>query len=317
MKNRGIGFGNVMFLGVIISLFAGCNPGLTPDAPSPLVDENGNYIITVNTVGMGGRSILPGDAPLYAEKYEIVCYDGTNFYSGHAKSDMNLTVSLPEGTYDMLLLAGSDTYVLLGTGWLPDQAIGPDTGSVTITVNPLTIVDTEMSFNDGTTTAPPTPTGTPPIPTFGSSPTTIPTLTTIFTLHNMEALEEASLAASVPDIYDSNGIGFDNAKVVLKYYDDTHKLLNPNFEQASLTSDGGTSASKTLTFATLTPSGGTDWSAVVYLDLKYFPFSQTTTPIVGHKWSIMNGLGGKASNGGVKVISGSGGTITIDIFNDF
>jgi hypothetical protein len=253
---------------------------------------------------------VAADASLYAEEYEIVCYDSANFYSGYAKSG-SLTVSLPEGTYDMLLLAGNGKQVLLGAGWLAGQVIGPETGSVTIHVKPLTILDTEMDFDDGMGNTGP-PGGTPP--TFGPVDPSSSGLTTKFTLHNMDALENAGTKGGVSNIY-ANAGGFADKRVVLKYYDDGH-ITSPGIISEILAS-AASSPNPVLTFPSLDYTPGEDWSALVYLNLQYIPFSQTTAPASSHKWSILNGLGKNASNGAVKVTAGNGGTVTIDINNDF
>jgi hypothetical protein len=308
MKNRGIGFGSFIFLALIISLAAGCNPGFTPDDPSPLVDENGNYIITVNTAGMGERSILPGDAPLYAEEYEIVCRNASgSYFSGYTRGG-NLTVGLPEGTYDMLVLAGNGSRILLGTGWLGAQAIGPETGSVTIAVKPLTILESEMSFDDGTANT--APAGTPP--TFGPVDAGSSTLTTSFKIHNMDALEAAAIAGGGSDIYtDANG--FAAKSVVLKYYDEEHI---DTVTSGALSGASG-SPNPTLTFNPLGYTAGEDWSALVYLGLEYIPFSQASAPASSRPWHILNGFGRNASNGAVKVTAGTGGSVSVDIFTSF
>jgi hypothetical protein len=309
MKNRSMYLGRFVFLGAIIALVAGCDSGLGPETGSaPLVDKNGNYIISVNTTGLAGRSITAADASLYAEEYEIVCHDGTDFFSGYTRGG-NLAVALPEGTYDMLVLAGNGTRVLLGTGWLEDQVIGPETGSVTVTVKPLTILESEMSFNDGTTTA--APGGTPPAFAVDATSTG---LTTAFTLHNMDALEKAGEAASFTSIYtDPNG--FAGINVALKYYDQDH---HPTTIQASLSgavSHGSNPV--TLAFNPLTYTLGGNWSALVYLTVEYIPFSQTTAPANARKWYILNGLGKNASNGAVKVTAGTGGNVSVDVFTNF
>jgi hypothetical protein len=307
MKKRGICFGSFVFLGIIISLVAGCNLGVTPETGSgPLMDENGNYIISVNTPL--AKSITAADASLYAKEYEIVCYDGTDFYSGYTMGG-NLTVTLPAGTYDMLLLAGNGSQTLLGTGWLSPQTIGPDTGSVTITVDPLTILESEMVFTDNAT---PTPTSSPP--TTGTPPsfavdTTATTLDTTFTLHNMGHLEAAAVAAGGTDIYTDTG-GFAAKRVVMEYCDDSHK---PLILQAELDA-GSPPGDPVLTFdSPLTYASGGDWSALVYLDLQYIPFSQTTAPASAHRWSILNGLGKTASTGAVLVTAGNGGGYDVNV----
>jgi hypothetical protein len=314
--------GSFILLGAIILLAAGCDPGLGPETgsgSSPQVDENGNYIIKVNTTGMAARSIAAADASLLAKEYEIVCHDGTSFYSGYAKNDAPLTVSLPEGEhYAMLLLAGNGSRVLLGTGWLGDQAIGPDTGSVTIHVKPLTILDTKMAFDDNHAPAPDTinTTGTPPLFQVVSGSTA---LTTTFELQNMDALEyaAAALASSINDIYTAAN-GFATKEVVLHYYDDDHE--NQIVRTSLTTTAGGTSAVRTLTFPDLSyVDSAPNWSALVYLNLRYVPFSQNSTSLpagITRTWSIMNGTGRNASNGAVKVKAGNGGTVTIDVNTD-
>jgi hypothetical protein len=322
MKNRRIGFGSAIFLALIITLAAGCNPGLGQDGP--LVDENGNYIITINTSGGEGRSIQPGDASLYTEEYEIVCRETTSggYFSGYAKADRPLTVSLPAGEYDMLLLAGDGNRVLLGTGWLSPQTIGPDTGSITIVVDPLTILEAEMEFNDGISAAA-SPSGTPPI--FG--PVTDPTygpvidqnslgLITEFTIKKIEHLELAGGKGGITDIYDNNGNdGFAQIRAVLDYVNDDHKTLAP--VQAVLASSAATSPDVTLTFGNLTypplATSNRNWSALVYLDIQYIPFSQHNTSHSFATWRIRNGLGNTASNGAVLVKSGTGGGYTITV----
>jgi hypothetical protein len=312
MKNRGICLGNIAFLG-IISLLAGCDTGLSPENGSvPLVDKNGNYIITVNTAGMAARSITAADASLYAEEYEIVCYDGTNFYSGYTRGG-NLTVALPEGTYDMLVLAGNGSRVLLGTGWQGDQPIGPETGSVTITVKPLTILESEMTFADNTSPTPVSgpPSGTPP--TFGPVGVASNQLTTAFTLHNMEALETAAVKAGItPDIYTGTN-GFAAIKVAMKYYDVDHfgTTIGADLDTAT------PAVNPVLTFDPLGYTAGGHWSAFVYLTIEYIPFSQSSAPGGSRKWYIMNGTGRNASNGAVKVTAGNGGNVLVNIFTNF
>jgi hypothetical protein len=323
MKNRGICLGGLAFLGTIILLAAGCNLGVAPETgsgSSPQVDKNGNYIIKVNTKGMAPRSIDPGDASLYAEEYEIVCRDQASpypYFSGYTRGG-NLTVSLPEGRYDMLVLAGNGSRVLLGTGWQPNQDIGPDTGSVTILVKPLTILEGDMTFDDGEGNSN-SPSGTPPTfpsPTLPVDPDSDDLITT-FTLKNIDALEKAAVVAGItPNIYTGPN-GFAAIKVAMKYYDDDHK--NNLISSASLDSFDNTTTipNVDLTFNPLTYTAGGDWSALVYLNLEYIPFSQSGSPISGHKWSILNGLGKNASNGAVKVTAGTGGNVTIDISTDF
>jgi hypothetical protein len=317
MKNRGIGFGNVIFLGVIISLFAGCNPGLDQDGP--LVDENGNYIITINTTSVADRSIAGAEASLYTKEYEIVCYDGTNFYSGYAEADKPLTVSLPEGTYDMLLLAGNGNRVLLGTGLLKDKDIGPSTADfVTIIVDPLTILDTEMLFDDndpGTSTDLIDTTTTPPILTVGTASTK---LTTKFKLHNMQHLVDANeeLAAPLADIYITPN-GFRQIRVALEYVRSDTNTPIP-IVLAALSATPSLPTDPELVFDDLNyPASigvGTNWSALVYLDVRYIPFGQPISPTpVGHEWSILNGLSRTASNGAILIKSGNGGNYDITV----
>jgi hypothetical protein len=310
MKNRGICPGSLVFLGTIISLLAGCDLGVTPeDGPAPLTDKNGNYIIKVNTA-MAPRSIAAADAALYAEEYEIVCHDGSNFYTGYTKNG-NLTVSLPEGVYDMLVLAGNGSRVLLGSGWLGGHTIGPETGSVTITVKPLTILDSEMDFNDGATNAPPS--GIPP--TYGPVAAGSVGLTTTFKIHNMDALENAAATMSIADIFASNGAaGFAAASVALKFYDTAHIGI---IKSATLASGSSASSLSTLVFNPLTYTAGENWAALVYLNLEYIPFSESSAPSGAHKWQILNGLGKNASNGAVKVTAGSGWQVSVDINTDF
>jgi hypothetical protein len=316
MKNRGICLGSMVFLGLIIALVAGCNPGLGPETgAAPLVDENGNYIITVNTA-MAARSIAAADASSLAKEYEVVCRLTTSpntYYAGYTYEGP-LTVSLPAGTYDMLLLAGDGNRVLLGTGWLAAQAIGPETGSVAITVFPLTILESKMSFNDGIVT-PTAPSGTPPafVPDLSST-----TLTTTFEIDHTTALEAAGAAVGISDIYTATN-GFLKKDVVLAYYDDTpgHK---DQFVRATLTASpgvGGT-AGKVLVFPPLTYlPPATNWSAAVYLEVLYIPFSQSSPPAGSHTWSIMNGRGKKFSNGAVYAKSGDGGGFDITVSGGF
>jgi hypothetical protein len=166
-----------------------------------------------------------------------------------------------------------------------------------------------MSFSDGTTTGPPS---SPP-PSFGPVNPSSTTLTTKFTLHNMDALESAAAAAGItPDIY-TGANGFADMDVVLKYYDVAHY---PTTTSATLFS-AAPAVDPVLTFNDLTYTAGGDWSALVYLNLQYIPFSQTAAPANARKWLIMNGLGKNASNGAVKVIAGTGGSVTVDIFTNF
>jgi hypothetical protein len=314
MKNRGIGFGSFIFLGVIVSLVAGCNSGFIPDGP--LMDKNGNYIITVNTAGMSNRSIAAADASLYAKEYEIVCYDGTSFYSGYAGAGTSLTVSLPEGQYDMLLLAGNGNRVLLGTGFLKDKEIGPSTaGSVTIVIDPLTILDTEMEFDDNATTTTIDTSTTPPTFTVDSSSTQ---LTTTFKLNNMKHLIDANAELSSPlgDIYTAAN-GFRQIRVALEYVRSDANTPIP-IVLATLSATPTDPVNPELIFNNLvypaSIGSGANWSALVYLDVRYIPFGQPLSPApVGHEWSILNGLGRAASNGAVLVKSGTGGNFDITI----
>jgi hypothetical protein len=302
MKNRGICLGSFVFLGTIISLVAGCSLGIIPETGSPRVDKDGNYIITVNTA-MAAKSIAAADAELYVKEYEIVCKEaGGSYYSGYAGEGESLTVSLPPGTYDMLLLAGDGHRVLLGTGWLPAEPIGPGTGSVTITVSPLTILESDMSFSDGG--APTAPSAGPP-PSFTVSGTST-ALTTAFTVKNTLALVNAGAAGGVTDIYTA-GAGFADKKVVLEYYDKDHAGI---IEWAPLDSGAISTPDITFTFDSIPINGADDWSALVYLKLDYIPFSQTSAPASSLKWSIRNGTGKKLSNGAVEVVAGSGGDTT-------
>jgi hypothetical protein len=286
----------------------------TPENNAPLMDKDGNYIIKVNTA-MAPRSITAAQASHYAEEYEIVCRNTVSgaYYSGYARGT-NLTVSLPEGNYNMLLLAGNGNRVLLGTGWEGAQVIGPDTGSVTITVKPLTILDTKMVFDDNQVPASDSinTSGTPPL--FEVDPGSTK-LTTTFVLDNMDALVAAGVQGGVSDIYDPSDDGFVVQDVVLKYYDDDHlnQLVNTTLTTAPIV----TGTETTLTFPDLNYIGSTaDWSAAVYLDLQYIPFSQTSPPANSRTWYIMNGTGQKLSNGAVKVKAGDGGKFTLSVYGN-
>ncbi|GHV25913.1 hypothetical protein AGMMS4952_04870 [Spirochaetia bacterium] len=144
-------------------LCAACN-GFSPAGEAGAeYDEQGRrlYTLAVKTnEGSGSRAINTAIAKNNVDFYEVVfgtpAGSPTEFYTAKATGDQPLKIKIPEGTYDIVLLAGSklpgNEGILLAFNNTLSKVIGAAeiSSGITIAIAALNVNATDLELNDGT-----------------------------------------------------------------------------------------------------------------------------------------------------------------------
>jgi hypothetical protein len=346
LKGRVFRIGMFAAVLVVLAGLGACNTALAPDdpgeqaAPLGVLDASGRVAVRVGIPALPGRSVTNDMVPVYANWYEVVfkkhgaTTDQNDYYSASAEAGKEyLSISVPPGKYDILLLAGAKANrVLLATGFVDaDDNTGTGTGAgYTIAADKPNVIKPGMhKINltpDGDAAADITFThNTGPITyarnvetNIGTVP--VPSTATSFTVHLAFKLEEASKfidlinaaggAETTTPPFNSN-----KAQLSARYNEEAGLIKVTSVPGLMKKADGIEAAAKLGEVAqfiyefdplsSIIKAGTNNIDGVVRLELRYYAFGFEKSG--SSLWNIRNGLDYDLDNGN------SGGSLVVKV----